>query len=294
MKKRSKVVSVLNLEAPLSNGRPAYVCAASGLVHFKNRFWIASDDELHLFHIDPVKDTYATPVRVFKGDLPLDLQKRKKKKKDFESLMVVAGQGLLALPSGSKSHRTQGILFDDKSGKSGCYQVDFSSLYETLSNYFERLNIEGAVVSSRSVYLAQRGNSDEGVNALIELDSDAFFQQLKKREFKKALLKSIHFLKLGEIGGVPLTPTDLCLGRSPSEILLSATAENTKDNYTDGACLGSRLFSYSEELGRVQQLKFAESVKVEGISYDQKSRTLTYVNDEDDVNVPSELRAVKL
>lgn len=294
MTQKPKILKTLKLKHPLAKGRPAHLCSASGLVYWKNKFWIASDDELHLFSIAPAKDTFVSHVKIFKGELPAHYKKRKKKKKDFESLLEIPRRGLLLVPSGSKPNRCEGSLYRGSHVKAPHDVIDFSPLYRALKNSFEQLNIEGAVLTQSALYLAQRGNSVNGTNALIALDKQLFLTQLAKGTLKKGLIQAVHPLELGHIQNVPLSVTDLCLGTHDGELFLSSTAEASKDVINDGVCLGSRLFAFDLKKQKLRALEFSETLKVEGIVFEKKTQLLTYVNDQDDPDIASQLRSIKI
>ena len=70
----------LDLVAGSGPDRPAYLSSASGLVRVGDELYVVADDELHLgcFSIDAT--TPGSLLRVFPGDLPDGVKKRKKKK----------------------------------------------------------------------------------------------------------------------------------------------------------------------------------------------------------------------
>lgn len=96
--------------------------------------------------------------------------------------------------------------------------------------------------------------------------------------------------ELGRVGTVPLGFTDGTAWPGGGWVF-SAVAEDTADNYSDGACAGSALgwVGPDGKLLRVETL--AGEPKVEGIAVDPLGRLLM-VTDSDNPFVPSALLAV--
>ncbi len=265
-------VRELHLSAPLDPGRGAFISAASGLVCLANRFYVVADDELHLcsFSYDPLSP--GEPFPLFEGSLPLEPKARKKEKPDFEALVLLPAspdlpdRSLLALPSGSKRHRSRGswMALQSESKIVGCAQtVDCTALYEKLSETFSDLNIEGAVIRGKHLILLQRGNGDSP-NALIELDLNQVLEGLKYCRIAAYSAHRIIPYDLGTLGGVKYSFTDATIAPD-GNILFIAVAEDSQSTYDDGICSGSALGMIDSE-GRVRfQAVIHPLMKAEGI-----------------------------
>ena len=70
-----------------------FVSAASGLVRVRNRLYVVADDELHIGVLDVGSSKPMRLARMLKGRLPGDAKLRKQRKPDFESLLLLPGDG---------------------------------------------------------------------------------------------------------------------------------------------------------------------------------------------------------
>ena len=280
------VVGSLTLDAPLVEGLPSHVAAASGLVRAGGWLHVVPDDALQLatFSFPPLEPGRSHPLFP-DPPLPLDEKLRKAVKPDLESLALLpfeGGQALLAVGSGSTGRRRRGVLqrLFDCGEVDGLPQVfDLSALYDALP--FQELNIEGLAAVGGSLFLGQRGNSGEGRNALIELDLSGCLRALQERQpWTADLVRGHRPVGLGEVLGVRLTLTDLS-PMGPDHLLISAAAEDTDNPYDDGAVLGSVLGRYSLASGEMTMVSLDGPWKVEGVEALDDGRILL-VTDGDD------------
>ena len=260
--------------------------AASGVVCCGAELLVVADDELLLQRYSDA-GVYLGQQPLLEGDLPVDPALRKRLKPDFEILCQLPDGRLLALGSGSKKRRRRAVLW-----QAGATQViDLTPLYLALEARLPDLNLEGAVVQGELLLLAQRGNSSGSLNALISLDLATVLMQLAGASLGPESVRSVTPIELGELHGVPLSFTDLCLA-ADGRLLFSATAEDTDSSYLDGACAGSVLGWLAE--GRVQALwPLAGQVKIEGLCQ-LTDGSLRLVNDPDDREALSCLYRVEL
>ncbi len=300
-------------------GQP-HLSAASGLVVLQGRCYVVADDEHHLGKFKLQDNSLVKLKRLFDGELPLDPKKRKAAKPDLEVLALLPGMAryphgaLLALGSGSKPQRhTALVMALDAEGKLGkgdalvSQEIDLTPLYAPLHAEFADLNIEGCIVQGDELHLVQRGNKGRAGqshggpshagpgSAAISLHWPQVQAWLLDAEDTPPPPSRISPIELGDIDGIPLTPTDACLLPN-GHWLLSAAAENTADSTLDGPCAGSALAVVSPE-GKVQQLHYLHGApKVEGISVQASGSTLTVlmVTDADHPDVPSQLLALVL
>lgn len=260
--------------------------AASGVVCCGAELLVVADDELLLQRYSDA-GVYLGQQPLLEGDLPVDPALRKRLKPDFEILCQLPDGRLLALGSGSKKRRRRAVLW-----QAGATQViDLTPLYLALEARLPDLNLEGAVVQGELLLLAQRGNSSGSLNALISLDLATVLMQLAGASLGPESVRSVTPIELGELHGVPLSFTDLCLA-ADGRLLFSAAAEDTDSSYLDGACAGSVLGWLAE--GRVQALwPLAGQVKIEGLCQ-LTDGSLRLVNDPDDREALSCLYRVEL
>jgi hypothetical protein len=259
--------------------------AASGLVCSGDELLVLADDELVLQRYS-LAGVYLGQHSLLPGTLPADPATRKRRKPDFEILCQLADGRLLALGSGSTPERQRGVLWQAGNAQ----VVDLSGLYAALAAQLSGLNLEGAVVQGEQLLLAQRGNSAGSRNALISLELATVLCQLASASLGPESLRSVTPIELGELHGVPLSFTDLCLDVD-GRLLFSAAAEDTESSYTDGACVGSALGCLAD--GQLQALwPLAGSAKIEGLCQ-LADGSLRLVNDPDDRSAHSTLyRAV--
>ena len=247
------------------------VHSASGLVKFKNDFYVIADDDLSLHNI-----TKNTSVALIAGKLPEDFKERKKVKPDWEALTLFE-DGLLVIPSGSKENRRTGFLVSDIS-----LPVDFSEVYIELEKTFPNLNIEGAFWSKNKLKLFQRGNGIDAKNAIITLD---VFNEIKNSNpLTKESIVEISPYSLGQLGGITLGFTDAC--QTGNDIWFLAVAEDGDSTYEDGNFTGAVLGKI-DDAGKFSVFELDASVKPEGLWVEDNK--FYVVTDADDPNKKSVL-----
>lgn len=257
------------------------VSAASGLVLRDGSFHVVADDENALFVF--TVDDASRRIPLLPGDLPDDHASRKARKPDFEILVDLRDHGLLAMGSGSRPTRERAVLVDSHE----CTTViDTSALYANLRQTFPELNLESGVLFGDDLVLLQRGNRSDRRNALIFVASDDLQRALATRQFAATRAPRIVDLDIGEHDDIPWSCTDLAL-LDDGDLLASAVLEDTRDAYTDGACLGSALVRIGANGTLRWHRRLDTASKLEGIAVDGDSVWL--VSDADDRSVPSRL-----
>ena len=256
--------------------------AASALVCQGQNLWLLADDALVLQRYSLSGDWQAEQI-LLPGTLPVDAKQRKPLKPDFEALLSLPGDRLLALGSGSTERRCRGCLVEADSVR----VIDLSPLYQALAGHFQELNIEGGVVCRGQLLLAQRGNGRGRENAVVLLDLSRVLRDLENGQLSAATLLQIVPLQLPELDGVPLSLTDLSVAPSGA-LYFSATAEATESSYLDGACVGSVLGCLDEHLAIVELTLLRPAVKIEGLAFQADGRPLL-VADADDPAIASPL-----
>src|SRR6516165_7483934 len=247
-------VRQLDLSATTS-GRPLHLSAASGLACINSFIYVVADDELHLgvFRADSSEPGHL--IRLFEGELPACEVDRKKQKADFEALTLLPSYkdypygALLAFGSGSRPNRRLGALLrlDPQGAVRGSPQVvDCSPILASLDGEFPGLNIEGAVVSGAELRLFQRGNQRHSKNAIIRFQLSTFLDALSSEQTAAITPLAINTFDLGQIEGIPLCFTDAA-ALPDGTMVFTAVAEDTDDNYKDGACVGAAVGIVDED-----------------------------------------------
>ncbi|AKI99562.1 hypothetical protein ATI61_109241 [Archangium gephyra] len=238
----------LILQAPETAGGHAHVSAASGLVRAGQWLHVVADDSLFLASFPLVGEAPGAFQRLLPGELPLEPKSRKAQKPDMEALCLVQGLtgaphgALLAVPSGSTAVRQKGALIPlaaDGSAAGPVREVDFTSLYAQLARELGPLNVEGAAVSGARLRLLNRGNGDEGKDAVVDLDAGRVVRALEAGAPLEAdVVRIVRRWELGRAGTVRLSFTDAA-PLPDGRIVFTAAAEDTRDAYADGAVMGS-------------------------------------------------------
>ncbi|VXB30687.1 conserved hypothetical protein [Pseudomonas sp. 8BK] len=256
--------------------------AASALVCQGQNLWVLADDALVLQRYK-LNGDWQAELALLPGELPTDAKQRKRSKPDFEALLSLPGDCLLALGSGSTERRCRGCLVEADTVR----VIDLSPLYQALAGHFQDLNIEGSVIYRGQLLLAQRGNGRGRENALVLLDLAQVLRDLQDGQLSTAALQRIAPLQLPELDGVPLSLTDLSVAPGGA-LYFTASAEATDSSYLDGACVGSVLGRLDAQLAIVELSRLTPVVKIEGLAFQADGRPLL-VADADDPTIASPL-----
>jgi hypothetical protein len=290
----------LDLDVSPGPGRAAHVSAASGVVQRGDFVYVIGDDELVLAVFEVSSDAPGRTERVLSGELPSNYAARKESKPDLEALTVLPPfedhphGALLGLGSGSTPKRDRGFLWGlaaDGSLHAQPREIDLAPLYTALREQVEDLNIEGAAVMGRQLWLLQRGNGPRGENLIAELVLSEVMDSLRHAHAVVAAeLQGLRSYELGTLAGGKLTFSDASpLG---GELLVfTASAESSPNTFEDGEILGSVVGTIDLD-GEVRRLRTIDrKYKVEGVhaALDTGVMTMTFVCDQDDPEVASPL-----
>lgn len=279
-----------------------HVSAASGLVCAHGRAYVVCDDEHHL----AVFDDAHRPGRLHRllpGDLPADAVARKRRKADFEALLLLEGyptrgaQALVALGSGSTAQRDVGVaIVLDARGRptNERLRVTLTALYQPLRSALGEINIEGAFMQGDELVLLHRGGQGGADNAVLRLQRAQLLAAIDGRGGIGPAPR-IDTLALGTLDGVPLGFTDGAALASGGWVFCAA-AEDTASSYADGACAGGAIgvVSPAGELTGLHRL--ATRHKPEGIAVREHRDGLDVclVTDADDPARAAELLVARL
>ncbi|MEK7858149.1 MAG: hypothetical protein AAB320_03325 [Elusimicrobiota bacterium] len=281
---------VLKLLRWRAGGATRALCAGSGLARVRGGFWAVADDLNHLVRI-PDGAASGRGYRLFSGEPPSDAARRKRVKKDIESLIDLGGGRLIAFPSGSKDRRCRGslITLDGRGGFVRATEIDFRPLMRILADKIPDLNIEGGFVSGSRLILLQRGNGRSGLNARVKLRLKGFLRGLQGRWRRSALRLKIKRAPLGSLGGVALSFTDGFFHDGVA--YFAAAAEAGKDTCLDGRIAGS-VVGMLPRRGKPVVLARLKGEKIEGLALKSEKDGLLEVcavTDADDPRRPSRL-----
>ncbi|WP_257462132.1 DUF6929 family protein [Archangium lipolyticum] len=290
----------LTLQSPETPGGTAHVSAASGLVRAGNWLHVVADDSLFLATFPREGEAPGQLSRLFPGELPLEPKARKALKPDLEALCLLGSLdgaphgALLAVPSGSTSVRMKGALVplaEDGSIGGPAREVDFTSVYAQLTRELGPLNVEGAAVAGVRLRLLNRGNGDQGTDAVVDLDAGRVLRTLGAGEpLQPDVVRTVRRWELGRAGNVRLSFTDA----SPlpdGRLVFTAAAEDTRDAYADGAVMGSAVGVLAPDGTPLFLDGVDAKVKLEGVDarVEQGRIHLLLVADADDPHVAAPL-----
>lgn len=204
----------LDLAAPVAPGRPAYLSAASGLVHLEGRIYVIADDEHHLGIFG--REGPGAILELMDGDLPAEAKARKKVKPDFEALARLPAfpgyphGALLASGSGSKPNRRKSALIGltADGGPTTVRVIDLDWLMDPLTRAFGKINIEGVTVSKDALCVFQRGNKGHKRNAVVRFSLVQALRSFAAATPNPLTPMDCRDYDLGELNKVPLTFTD--------------------------------------------------------------------------------------
>ena len=212
---------------------------------------------------------------------------RKAHKADFEILVDLAGEGLLAMGSGSRATRERAVLVDRRERTT---VIDTAPLCASLRDTFPDSTSKAACCSATNSCWCNAATAATAAPRWCSSRSDDLQRALVSRQFVLTRAPRIVDLDLGGQDGVPWTCTDLAL-LDDGDLLASAVLEDTEDAYRDGPCLGSALVRIAPDGVLRWHRRLATSSKIEGLAVD--GDVVWLVSDADDRAVPSQLlRAV--
>jgi hypothetical protein len=284
----------LDLEEPSAPGRPAHLSAASGVVRRGDFVYVIGDDELSIGVYRLTRPGPGRLRRVLAGELPTDEKERSAHKADLEALTLLppfaenAYGALLGIGSGSGKGRDRGFVWSlspDGSLDGEPRELDLGPAFSLLRETIEELNIEGASVVRDRLWLLQRGNTDQGLNIVVELSLPEVMESLERDlRIDAHELADVRAYDLGDLDGVPLTFSDATpLGRDM--LVFTASAES------DGGIHGSVVGTLDAD-GVVERLRTIDRrYKVEGVhaSIDTGVMDFLFVCDQDDPEIASPL-----
>lgn len=250
----------LTVDTPLPSGH-AFLSAASGMVVRGSMLYAVADDAHCLAVFDLDGNAPGRLIPLIAEDLPKDAAQRKKQKPDFEILLTLPDDRLLALGSGSTPQRMRGAVIDlpTNGAPASVRLIDLRPLFAALTPLVPEVNLEGAVLEGENLLLFNRGTMAHPASHIVEVP----LASVLAGEAMLAALRATLTLPL--CAGVPLTVTDACR-LEDGYILLSAVAEATADSYADGALVGAAIVELDADFTVRAIEPLTPILKVEGLS----------------------------
>lgn len=276
------------------------MASASGCSRRGDFLYVVGDDELSVGVFELSTGEPGHLRRAFGGELPVDQGERSQEKPDLESLTSLppfegAPNGaLLGIGSGSGPGRDRGFFWplEPEGSLAGePTEIDLSPLYRLLRTEIEELNIEGASVVGDRLWLLQRGNTADGMNAVAELSlAQVMRSMVGDHSIDPEELLAIHEYELGDLNGVELCFSD-ANALADGTLVFTASAEREDagpgEDEIEGSVVGT-----IDGTGAVHRLRTIDRRwKVEGVyaTLDSGIIDLLFVCDQDDPDTPSPL-----
>lgn len=295
------------LSRPQGSQTP-WVRAASGLARFGEQIGLIQDDTTAIIWLNAEGAVLAQQSLEADGAVPKNFDSllgNKLLKPDLEAAVSFTFDGCeywLALGSGASAMRARAVMICSTTPTPKW--LSLQSWYERLSDCKgfsgSGLNIEGAFVLQKRLYLVQRGNGriSGAVNAIAEFALTEVCAYLRDTRAAPPEILRIHPCNLGCTDGVAWGFADACVIGTRVWFLLSA--EDSPDTIADGAVLGTAL-AYCDngdftnlQIGHIADTQGSPILlKLEGLcALDERS--LLAVSDDDDPTRPAQCLHLRL
>ncbi|WP_224995685.1 hypothetical protein [Cesiribacter sp. SM1] len=215
------------------------VPSGSGLAVSGDKIYLVGDDSPHLFVLNQqyqVTNQYLM-LQEWAGNARIP----KSGKPDFESMTHATwGQepSLLVFGSGSKSPERDSLLVLPLNNLHNPKRYSLTRLYDAIYRKEgisrDNLNLEGAVMAGKDLWLFNRGT-----NSIIIIDWNSLFAYINNPAPPTPLNIEVHQHQLPEIGGKQARFSGACSIPGTSLILFTASVEDTENWIDDGEVLGS-------------------------------------------------------
>jgi hypothetical protein len=274
---------------------PAHVGSASGVVRRGDFVYVIGDDLLQIAVFRLAAGGPGELRQAFAGDLPDNPEQRKKRKPDLEALTALPpvedepNGGLLGLGSGSNPSRDRAFFWSfaaDGSLVGEPRTIDLHPVYEALRGELRgAINIEGAAVFGRCLWLFHRANEGKAPNAVAEVELMDLSRTLAEDLVLDAgELRSLRGYELGELDGISACFSD---ATTLLDDLICFTASAEGEDDIRGSVVGT-----IDASGQVHRLRRIDSRwKVEGVhaAVDTGVIDFLFVCDQDNPSAPSPL-----
>lgn len=238
-------LSIELLEWQILDGIPS----ASGIVKFKDHFYVIGDDSPYLFHIDENFDLISkTPIYSSKNLQGHSIPKFYKP--DFEAMEMISETEILVFGSGSKSPERDVCVLVEMDEEITYQHYDISSFYDYIRQMEimdgHELDIEALAKVENVLYLFNRAKniifSVPCVDFLTYCKTGAAFPTPKYHQFS---LPEINGLQAGFSGATSF--------KDLPYLIFTASVEDAPNAYDDGDILGSFIGVIKISNGLLQQ-----------------------------------------
>lgn len=211
------------------------VPSASGIVKFKDDFYVIGDDSPYLFHIDKnfnlLSKSLIYPSEKLQGSsIP------KINKPDFEAMEMVSATEILVFGSGSKSPERDVCVFVELGEKTTYKTYDISLFYGHLRNMEKmqgyELDIEALDFDDGLFYLFNRGR-----NIIFTFSYNDFMSYCNTGT--NFPIPTIKLYALPKINGLEGGFSGATIFKDKNLIIFTAAVEDAPNAYDDGDILGS-------------------------------------------------------
>ena len=237
-----------------------HIPSASGIEFIDPWYFVIGDDSNYLYILNKDFEIIQT-VKIFDAGEFETLKKIPKPfKRDLEGLTKLKLKNtlfLFALGSGSGPLREKGYLIAT-TPPFEITELDLGPFYAALSNLLSlgnnRLNMEGLAADENNIHFLHRGNIS-GNNSLVSVNTAQLFEYLKN---PSSLVPpaNVRTFKLPQISGILAGFSGAVTIENTTEILFTASVENTKNEIDDGENLQSYvgIIDLNNEQNRVKDI----------------------------------------
>lgn len=264
---------------------------------------IAQDDVLALAQLE--EGGVLSPIALPRGHDGRrrfdDAEGNKRYKLDLEALAVLpeqSGSTLVAFGSGSTPLRESVVVLRNLERQPSVQVIAVPLLYQALRALPEvtsELNIEGACEHDGVMTLVHRSNgiahAVDPCCLLCDVATDDIRALITAKNIQVRVV-NVQCIRLGAIGGVQLTLTDIDHYRG--QLFFCAAAEQSPDAVHDGPIAGSAIGRVDLGYANLENERGVPSAdKIEGIVISNEERCLAVV-DSDQPDQPAELLTIEL
>lgn len=211
------------------------VPSASGIVKFKNDFYLIGDDSPYLFHLDKNFDLLSK-TQIYSLE---KLQRNiipKIDKPDFEAMEMISDSEILVFGSGSKSPERDVCVLVKLAEKTTHKEYNIALFYDHLRNLeimrgYE-LDIEGLAFDGDLLYLFNRGR-----NIIFNFPYSDFIKYCETG--KNFPIPKVKLFSLPKINGLQAGFSGASSFKEKPYLIFTASVEDTPNAYDDGDILGS-------------------------------------------------------
>lgn len=211
--------------------------SASGIVKFKEDFFVIGDDSPYLFQLD--KDfNLVSKTLIYSAEKLLENRISKIEKADFEAMEMVSENELLIFGSGSKSPQRDVCVWIELGKEIIHQEYDISVFYNYLRNLEimkgHELNIEGLCIKEDWLYLFNRGR-----NIIFSFSCSEFMAYC--RTGSQFPLPKTQLFSLPKIKGLEAGFSGATAFKDLPYFIFTAAVEDSPNAYDDGEIHGSFL-----------------------------------------------------